>query len=428
MVKLLLLTLDSLNSPKEYMSRKLFEASLEDSGGSKGVLSKWAGSKSLDYFRNNPIGSIAQRQDDLEEYALSSIGATLIPSGRGSELGSGAYGSVHECLWNGKRVAVKITQTEGDYVAYKKISELAGGLPELSRRCLPVILHQEIVDLRSERFQSRPGRQPTPGPRFYLTVLEFLVPVPSDIKSHLSLSNADATSKNSRLHKIVDETMRVVKSSISTHLTQIVELTCGELRLPEQVTSQILNVVNKSLAELTTKISNAGIEYKEVNEAIDLNRAPRVRLDNTAGKNSNVRAFFSNPTREIEKILLTVVQLPEFLQKKIEHVLNDSKTVESLVTKSASLVIKQVLEDVKVSDVRVMKVPRTLDLLKSKEEENPDLVSTRGVKNKNVQAFMLGLKGLEKHGILYSDAHSSNIMQRPNGQIVLVDVGMFSFA
>lgn len=130
-----------------------------------------------------------------------------------SFLGQGAFSSVWEIEYQGKRAVAKVTDSFTDMQNYKRIMEIAKSASEEIKKHLPVVY--EITETKDERNKI-----------YYIIITEFLNPLNSHVKNTLFTSTSDPTKSKYKVPEIED-----FKNLISNNFSDLSDIVLSSFKI-----------------------------------------------------------------------------------------------------------------------------------------------------------------------------------------------------
>ena len=253
------------------------------------------------------------------------------------ELGSGVYTSSYESFFAGKRVCVKVTQSETDYKSYSRVKELQNSLKASDKKFLPKIYKLAKLD------------------NYYLIICELLLPLEPNVEANL-FSLVDSRFNKSKLtHKL-----------------------CKGLVLD------------------------------------------RIKYFSTSYPFRWYEDLFLNQLDNLSQFVLVLSKQTSFLTRS-QTVTIFNKWLSVLLPEQKRNVIDYKESIYKFFDFIVGGCVETVDRQFSSVEEDAEFAEMAPEK----EDFVKFLKRMDKeHNTMFGDLHHRNLMMRPNGDIVISDVGM----
>ena len=324
-------------------------------------------------------------------------------------LGSGEFGIVYkgENAEYGP-VAVKLTLSGQEINAYRNIKKLKDGLESRAPQAgnvLPTILDIRVLgsppvapegDVRPGKFIEKEGGQRY---KVFVVQMELLEKLDPEIRSDIfGPAPMDAYPPEVR-KRFVEEYLTV------ENVYSALEGILGEDRWEDLLDSVDPGPVREGKGALPIKDKRAFPVFREIEKAL-----PRLRRAYLDAPPEN--HFFA--LNDISKLLASVVT--KAFQK---YVKNDRLmgVVESL---AGFVLPRQMAANVRLPQYDPEKIKDSPGLRASIMA--PTEIQPRVAKN-----FYKRLKKLEKWDAQYGDVHANNLMQRPNGDLVVADVGLFLF-
>lgn len=144
-----------------------------------------------------------------------------------SYISKGAFSQVYEALYNGKRVAVKVTDSKDDVVALKRLYDLKSSLPEEYRKF--------ITNIYSSFKEGD----------FYYVVVEYLYPVNEHIKRNF-FRNEDYEAVR---HSVIENKELIRK---------IIRMAVERNRVPPEIASDLVDFIESASKEYLEQTSKFG--------------------------------------------------------------------------------------------------------------------------------------------------------------------------
>jgi hypothetical protein len=388
---------------------KITEATTEDSKGTSGLLRKWQ--TAAPSSKSNLSILTHSGRTNPDTFVLQKVGVDLIPSSKGPKLGTGQFGTVYEGLWAGQRVAVKLTEDFNDYNAYTEVKRLRSSLDAVAQTCLPIVYHQEIssypVDAdKDDDFIPTIEGEDEEGKVCYVTIMEFLQPLHQSTLSYFSRINHVGKDLEN-LDQMVLDTFKSIQKSLPKHLRSAIQHACEKENVPQEIQELLVVRCQSMLPGIILNLDKVSRKPNPGKIVFGVDASPWSRIEDIFRIDCDAEKKFVIAIKDVMKATeSSEVKLSIGAAQKLAYTISDR-------------LIELCLRDTRLP-IEPLKIPANY--------KGINKASTNTTQNKDVKRFILGLKQLSKVGILYHDAHSGNVMQRTNGEIVIVDVGFFEFS
>lgn len=293
----------------------------------------------------------------------------IIPAGKEHDghIGEGGFGDVFEVLWNGKRAVAKIFTEKNEHKVHQKLIELKKSLPRVIMKHLPTIYKMYEI----------PGTGVFAFRDIYVTVLEYLAPLPNGLKG------------------VSFDDVRPSKTKMQLFVAQINYL----IKNPDVLREEIKNIINNELDKI-----------EEPNKQFNSQQ----RSARTLQKNNQIIDYVINDI---------IDELPTCLNEDDPY-----KELRILINNNCYKLnrINEIQEHKLMSKI----YEKIKDFIFSDKMVPYSHANDKNLNNfadKRVTALYKALKWLNKNEILsWEDLHEDNVMLRPSDNtLVAVDVGFF---
>tara|TARA_R100000008_G_scaffold44818_1_gene26074 strand:- start:429 stop:1832 length:1404 start_codon:yes stop_codon:yes gene_type:complete len=324
-------------------------------------------------------------------------------------LGSGEFGIVYrgENLEYGP-VAVKLTLSGQEVNAYRNIKKLKDGLesrdPEAGN-VLPTILDIRTLasppvapegEVRAGKFVEKEGGQRY---KVFVVQMELLEKLDPEIRSDIfGPAPMDAYPPEVR-QRFVEEYLTI------ENIYSALEGILGEDRWEDLLDSIDPGPVTEARAALPVKDKRAFPVFREIDKVL-----PRLRKAYLESAPEN--HFFA--LNDIGRLLASAVT--KAFQKYVKN-----ERLMGVVESMAGFVLPRQM----AANARLPQYDP--EQIKASPGLRASIMAPTDIQPRVAKSFYKRLKKLEKWDAQYGDVHANNLMQRPNGDLVVADVGLFLF-
>lgn len=333
----------------------------------RGVLQEKALLSPEDVEKERMVDLGAPEIKEIFVKAMRQLNLKLVPTAKRTPgtLGQGAYGIVFHVVRGNKQMAMKMTRESSDSEAYNKVMKIRSEVPGIVQSVLPVIYDQVEID------------------RYYFTLIEYLVPMPSSIKQTLWLSNGFTGISRSTVAKLNSKFV----SKLDQHIAEVIGQDAFE---------DILSFNNgKNFNDLKKKIAT-GRSWVGYND------------DYFQDSRTTFEIFF----------------------KSVQDVLRPYHLSSVPAIRSSALELSEIWKStVEKGQYSTIKFPEFhYEEFRNEYDEESDRVDKMSdIKDPRVRKLLLGLRWLYQNDYMsWNDLHFNNVMMRPStGELVASDVGNF---